>query len=175
MAAPTLLLAICGALENDPCLVQQRPPHQTQAQYRARAALLADAKAKSDAAKPALLQALNATRPQLFAPFDTYSAETLLDMFSWEFRRLPIQHNGPLDATEQTGSVVLSLPAVSADGSTVYVGSCDHKLYAVDAATGTAVWSFATGGWVHSSPALSPDGSIVYVGSYDHNLYAVLA
>ena len=74
-----------------------------------------------------------------------------------------------------TGGGVVSSPALSPDGSTVYVGSWDDNLYAVHAANGTEAWKFATGGWVRSSPALSPDGATVYVGSEDGNLYAVHA
>ena len=71
-----------------------------------------------------------------------------------------------------TGGWVVS-PALSPDGKTVYAGSDDASLYAVDAATGTQVWAFKTGYAVRSSPALSPDGKTVYVGSGDSNLYAV--
>ena len=48
----------------------------------------------------------------------------------------------PANGTEAwkfaTGDVVYSSPALSRDGSTVYVGSFDHNLYAVHAANGTA-------------------------------------
>ena len=74
-----------------------------------------------------------------------------------------------------TGGEVDSDPAVSRDGSTVYVGSGDENLYAVHAANGTEAWTFATGDQVQSSPAVSRDGSTVYVGSNDNNLYAVHA
>jgi len=43
----------------------------------------------------------------------------------------------------------------------VYVGSDDGNLYAVNAATGAKLWSFATGAPVFSSPALSLDGGTV--------------
>ena len=74
-----------------------------------------------------------------------------------------------------TGSSVESSPALSSDGSMVYVGSGDGNLYAVHAANGTEAWTFATGDQVQSSPAVSRDGSTVYVGSNDNNLYAVHA
>ena len=57
-----------------------------------------------------------------------------------------------------------------ADG-TVYVGSDDGNLYAVDAATGTEEWAFETENSVNSSPTVV--NGTVYVGSNDHNLYAV--
>ena len=53
----------------------------------------------------------------------------------------------------------------------VFFGSHDKKLYAVNAASGTKVWEFATGGYVQSSPTVA-DG-LVFVGSYDKKLYAV--
>jgi outer membrane protein assembly factor BamB len=71
--------------------------------------------------------------------------------------------------TFRTGAAVISTPAV-ANGS-VYVGSSDHNLYALDAATGALRWKFATAGRVSSSPAVA-DGR-VYFASYDSNLYAL--
>jgi len=69
-----------------------------------------------------------------------------------------------------TGGVVHSSPAIGADG-TIYVGSGDNDLYAVDP-DGTEKWRFTTESWVRSSPAIGADGTI-YVGSFDGNLYAV--
>jgi outer membrane protein assembly factor BamB len=72
-----------------------------------------------------------------------------------------------------TGDPFFSSPALSPDGSTVFVGSYDNSVYALSAADGSKKWSFKTGGWVHSSPALSPDGSTVFVGDQDNNVYAL--
>jgi len=55
----------------------------------------------------------------------------------------------------------------------VYFGSGDHRVYAVDAASGVLRWSFETGNVVHASPAVA-DG-VVYIGSWDRNLYALNA
>ena len=71
--------------------------------------------------------------------------------------------------TFHTGAAVISSPAV-ANGS-VYVGSSDHNLYALDAASGALRWKFATGGRVTSSPAVATGR--VYFGSYDSKLYAL--
>lgn len=71
--------------------------------------------------------------------------------------------------TFETGGEVLSSPAV-VDG-TVFVGSNDGNLYALDMVSGEQAWVFGTGGPVESSPAVV-DG-VVYVGSHDHNVYAV--
>jgi len=68
----------------------------------------------------------------------------------------------------ETGDSVRSSP-IAVDG-TVYIGSDDGNLYAVDAATGDEQWAFDTGDAVYSSPTVA-DGT-VYVGS-DVYLYAV--
>ena len=64
-----------------------------------------------------------------------------------------------------------SSPAIGSDG-TVYVGSNDWKLYAINGKTGVKLWEFETGGSVVSSPAIGSDGT-VYVGSHDTKLYAI--
>ena len=69
----------------------------------------------------------------------------------------------------ETGSDVDSSPTVA--NSTVYVGSDDNNLYAVDAGDGTEQWAFETGSEVPFSPTVV-DGT-VYVGSIDNSLYAV--
>jgi outer membrane protein assembly factor BamB len=69
----------------------------------------------------------------------------------------------------KTGGQVSSSPAVS-DG-TVYVGSQDGKVYALDAATGHVRWTYTTGDQVSSSPAVV--GGTVYVGSQDGKVYAL--
>jgi outer membrane protein assembly factor BamB len=56
-------------------------------------------------------------------------------------------------------------------GGVVYVGSEDHKLYALDASKGNLIWKYTTDDIVVSSPAVA-DG-IAYVGSYDHLVYAI--
>jgi eukaryotic-like serine/threonine-protein kinase len=69
----------------------------------------------------------------------------------------------------QTKSQVLSSPAIA--GDSLYVGSSDHLLYALDLSKGAKKWSFKTEGRITSSPAVS--GGVVYCGSYDGNFYAV--
>jgi outer membrane protein assembly factor BamB len=65
--------------------------------------------------------------------------------------------------------VFLSSPVVA--GGSVYFGSGDGHVYAVDAASGTLNWKFRTGDVVHASPAYA-DG-VVYFGSWDSYFYAV--
>ncbi|MDC0219768.1 PQQ-binding-like beta-propeller repeat protein, partial [Verrucomicrobia bacterium] len=70
-----------------------------------------------------------------------------------------------------TGDDVHSSPTIGSDG-TVYVGSFDNKLYAINGKSGVKLWEFVAGGPVDSSPAIGPDGTL-YVGSYDNKLYAI--
>lgn len=65
--------------------------------------------------------------------------------------------------------VMYSSPAIASDG-TIYIGSYDNYIYAIDI-EGNRTWGFKTGGDVLTSPAVGPDGS-VYVGSADGFLYA---
>jgi outer membrane protein assembly factor BamB len=94
--------------------------------------------------------------------------------------RADARHGGIYDAagvaelhgvkwTFRTGGAVISTPAVA--NGTVYFGSSDHNLYALDAASGALRWKFATAGRVTSSPAVA-DGR-VYFGSFDSNVYAL--
>ncbi|HLJ17138.1 MAG TPA: PQQ-binding-like beta-propeller repeat protein [Bryobacteraceae bacterium] len=71
----------------------------------------------------------------------------------------------------QTGGRIISSPAVV--NGTVYVGSADGNLYAIDSANGSLKWKFATNGMVTSSPAVS--AGIVCFGSFDGSFYAVNA
>ena len=69
----------------------------------------------------------------------------------------------------ETGDSILSSPTVV--NGTVFIGSNDEKLYAVDAEMGEQQWVFETAGNVRSSPTVVDE--IVFVGSYDGNLYAI--
>jgi eukaryotic-like serine/threonine-protein kinase len=63
----------------------------------------------------------------------------------------------------------LSSPVVAQN--TVFFGSGDGNLYALDTSTGEPKWKFKTGDVVHSSPAYA-DG-VVFFGSWDSYFYAV--
>ena len=62
-----------------------------------------------------------------------------------------------------------SFPVLS-DGI-VYIGSLDHKIYALNAADGKEIWSFTTDDNIVSTPTVA-DG-LVYVGSLDDKVYAL--
>jgi outer membrane protein assembly factor BamB len=53
----------------------------------------------------------------------------------------------------------------------VYVAADNGNIYALNATTGTKLWSFTTGSNVFSSPAVA--NGVVYVGSNDGNVYAL--
>ncbi|HYA60493.1 MAG TPA: PQQ-binding-like beta-propeller repeat protein [Candidatus Acidoferrum sp.] len=63
------------------------------------------------------------------------------------------------------------LASPSMPKGTVYIGSLDHNVYALDANTGAEVWSYTTGDSVGDVPIVA--NGIVYVGSLDHNVYAL--
>jgi outer membrane protein assembly factor BamB len=65
-----------------------------------------------------------------------------------------------------------STPAISKDGNTLYVGSEDRLLYAVNTKLGTEEWSYPTGGSINSSPAIDSSGNI-YFGSTDGFVYCL--
>jgi outer membrane protein assembly factor BamB len=56
-------------------------------------------------------------------------------------------------------------------GGTVYVGSANGVLYAVDRETGQERWRYQADGKIRSTPVV--DGRNVYFGSWDGHLYAV--
>jgi len=60
--------------------------------------------------------------------------------------------SGEVKWSFQAQAPILSTPVVVSD--TVYIGSNDGYLYALDAATGDLRWKFKTGSWVESSPAV---------------------
>ena len=66
----------------------------------------------------------------------------------------------------------LSSPVVDMNKEpTVFFGSSDGNLYALDATTGLLKWKFKTNGIIHTSPALY--NGVLYIGSWDTYLYAV--
>lgn len=54
---------------------------------------------------------------------------------------------------------------------TIYFGSSDGNVYAVDAKDGTLKWKFTTNGVIHTSPLLYKN--TVYIGSWDTFMYAI--
>lgn len=71
--------------------------------------------------------------------------------------------------TFQSKGEILSSPTIADD--TVFIGSTDNSVYAIDGNTGTQKWSYATDDMVEAPP-LVLDGRI-YIGSNDCFLYAL--
>ncbi len=76
---------------------------------------------------------------------------------------------GALLRTITVGGRVLSSPTIL--GGTMYVGSDDGNLYAVDIASQRELWRYRAGARIASTPAVSK--GVVYVGSNDRHLHAV--
>ena len=57
------------------------------------------------------------------------------------------------------------------DNGTIYVGSYDNNLYALDATSGEFKWKFPTEGGIVTRPAITPDS--IYIGSEDSHMYSI--
>ena len=71
----------------------------------------------------------------------------------------------------QTGSDIKPSSAAIADDGTIYIGSFDSNIYALNP-DGTLKWSYTTGARINTSPSIGADGTI-YCGSDDDNMYAL--
>ncbi|MBN2239324.1 MAG: PQQ-binding-like beta-propeller repeat protein [Dehalococcoidales bacterium] len=71
----------------------------------------------------------------------------------------------------ESGDKIWSTPAVS-DG-TLYVGSFDKKMYALNAADGSLKWEYESGGAIITTPVI--ENNVVYFGAFDRNIYALNA
>ncbi len=107
-----------------------------------------------------------------------YAVEAANGKEKWHFttggeRRYAATHlHGTLPVAETMPDpfdVYLSSPAVVA--GTVYFGSGDGNVCALDTESGKLKWNFSTGNVVHASPAIA-DG-IVFIGSWDAYFYAL--
>ena len=68
-----------------------------------------------------------------------------------------------------TKGVIHSSPTLYEDS--LFIGSDDHHLYALDTLTGEQRWAFAAKDIVWSPPAVANE--LVYAGSYDNHMYAL--
>jgi len=83
-----------------------------------------------------------------------YGFDPLKDEIIWEF---------------ETEKLITSSPKLDSD--TVYFGSWDGNLYALNCLTGDIKWKYQTGWGIDSTPAVSND--MVYFGSLDNNFYGL--
>jgi outer membrane protein assembly factor BamB len=78
--------------------------------------------------------------------------------------------NNTLKWSYKTGGYIFSSPVIGAD-NTIYIGSYDGNLYALDP-NGGLKWKYKTEEGVYSTPIISADNT-VYVGSTDGYFYAL--
>lgn len=64
-----------------------------------------------------------------------------------------------------------SSPSVAEDG-TIYTGSKEGRVYAINPKDGSKKWEFVTGDGISGAPAIAKDGTL-YIGSWDNNMYAL--
>lgn len=69
----------------------------------------------------------------------------------------------------KTTGQVISSPVII--DNVVYVGSCDHNLYAINAVTGAIKWKYKTEGSINSTPLIA-NGKVLFL-SYDGFFYAL--
>ena len=71
------------------------------------------------------------------------------------------------------GISFLSSPVINPDkhNPSVFFGSSDRNVYALNANTGELKWKFEAKGSIHCSPVLYKN--TLYIGSWDANLYAI--
>lgn len=78
--------------------------------------------------------------------------------------------DGDLKWNFTTDAEIISSPSIKLDG-TIYVGSYDNNLYALNA-DGSLIWQFEAGDNISVTPSVGADGTI-YTGSDDFNVYAI--
>lgn len=69
----------------------------------------------------------------------------------------------------KTGGQVISSPVIADDS--VYIGSCDNKLYSIDASTGEIIWIYETDDSINSTPLVTK-GKVMFL-SYDGFFYCL--
>ncbi|HUO04838.1 MAG TPA: PQQ-binding-like beta-propeller repeat protein [Candidatus Binataceae bacterium] len=119
-----------------------------------------------------------APRAQSVTPTPTATAMSVWPMFHHDLAHTGLSqydtsgNNGSLKWKLSTGNFIYeSSPSIGAD-NTIYIGSEDDYLYAVNS-NGTLKWKYSTGAAIDvSSPAVD-NGGVIYVGSTNNNLYAV--
>lgn len=110
--------------------------------------------------------ALNAKTGKLKWKFKTGGEKKVGAKGLWTMKPEDMYLDDPFD-------FFLSSPVLdtNAHDLTVFFGSSDGHLYALNAQTGKKKWAFKTNGLIHSSPAIY--NGTVYFGSWDTFLYAV--
>lgn len=61
------------------------------------------------------------------------------------------------------------------EGDSVYFGSLDHKVYALNLQTGELLWEVQLSGAINASPLFDPETGLLYVGSLGKEMVAINA
>lgn len=112
--------------------------------------------------------ALDFTSGNLKWMFKTGGEKIMGDTTYWGMKPAGMYMEDPWDC-------FLSSPIVNetSDGFTVYFGSSDGSLYALDGKDGSLKWKFTTKGSIHTTPVWY--NGILYFGSWDTYFYAINA
>jgi len=81
-----------------------------------------------------------------------------------------LDQQGKLKWSFTTEEASWSRPASS--NGTIFLSSMDHKVYAIEAATGKQIWATDCGGAINSSPAFHDDGTVI-IGTLAGELLAL--
>lgn len=95
-----------------------------------------------------------------------YKLDRQTGKLAWQFDT----HGGPVARDLPGRYDTMTSAATVADG-TVYIGSANKRLYAVDTESGQEKWHFETKDIVRSTPAVA--NGMVFIGGYDQSVYAV--
>ena len=88
---------------------------------------------------------------------------------------ITLDYSGTEQWSYQTGSAVWTQPVADDACGCVYVGSMDHRVYALDMVTGEEIWvSDDLGGSIVGRPAYGSDG-LLFVGTYAYAMIALNA
>ena len=94
-------------------------------------------------------------------------------LYAFAFNSSTLTLTTPWSADPSAGSsAIQSSPAVSNDGSVVYVGSFDNNLYAFNTSNGSEKWRFTAGNDIQGPIAVDANDHI-YFGSNDNRVYAL--
>lgn len=111
-----------------------------------------------------------------------YAIDAKTGQLKWKFKSGGEKWSGeisflglkPVDKyMEDLWDFFLSSPVINPDkqNSSVFFGSSDGNVYALNANTGELKWKFEVKGSIHCSPVLYKN--TLYIGSWDANLYAI--
>jgi outer membrane protein assembly factor BamB len=131
--------------------------------------------------KPEVLFTVDTGGPLTASP--TLSGDGLVSIASHSHKVMTLDRSGKVHWSFTTGDLVWSTPAIAADG-TLYVGSDDDNLYALDGKTGRFLWKYRVGDCrqavgigpeatrcdVDAGPTIGPDGAL-YIGG--DGIYAI--